>query len=48
MRKIDTTSVVDDRVKDTTKILVSELPIKFESTTRSRLVKSFEFEIIYS
>lgn len=30
--KIDTTSVVDDRVKDTTKILVSELPIKFDST----------------
>jgi len=30
--KIDTISVVDDRIKDTTKILVSELPIKFDST----------------
>src|SRR6187399_803233 len=30
--KIDTTSVVDDRVRDTTKVLVSELPIKFDST----------------
>src|SRR5882762_9553221 len=30
--KIDTTSVIDDRVKDTTKVLVSELPIKFDST----------------
>jgi hypothetical protein len=30
--KIDTTSVIDDRVKDTTKILVSELPVKFDST----------------
>jgi hypothetical protein len=29
---LDTTSVVDDRIKDTTKILVSELPIKFDST----------------
>jgi hypothetical protein len=29
---VDTTSVVDDRIKDTTKILVSELPIKFDST----------------
>jgi hypothetical protein len=29
---VDTTSVVDDRVKDTTKILVSELPVKFDST----------------
>lgn len=28
---IDTTSVVDDRVKDTTKILVAELPVKFDS-----------------
>ncbi len=28
----DTTSVVDDRIKDTTKILVSELPVKFDST----------------
>ena len=30
--KIDTTSVIDDRIKDTTKILVSELPVKFDST----------------
>ena len=30
--KLDTTSVVDDRLKDTTKILVSELPIRFDST----------------
>jgi len=30
--KIDTTSVVDDRIKDTTKILVAELPVKFDST----------------
>jgi hypothetical protein len=29
---VDTTSVIDDRIKDTTKILVSELPIKFDST----------------
>lgn len=29
---IDTTSVVDDRIKDTTKILVSELPVRFDST----------------
>lgn len=29
---VDTTSMVDDRIKDTTKILVSELPIKFDST----------------
>ncbi len=29
---IDTISVVDDRIKDTTKILVSELPLKFDST----------------
>jgi hypothetical protein len=29
---IDTTSIIDDRVKDTTKILVSELPVKFDST----------------
>ena len=29
---VDTTSVVDDRIKDTTKILVSELPVKFDST----------------
>jgi hypothetical protein len=29
---VDTTSVVDDRVKDTTKILVAELPVKFDST----------------
>jgi hypothetical protein len=29
---VDTTSVVDNRIKDTTKILVSELPIKFDST----------------
>jgi hypothetical protein len=29
---VDTTSVIDDRVKDTTKILVSELPVKFDST----------------
>ncbi len=29
---VDTTSVVDDRIKDTTKILVSKLPIKFDST----------------
>ena len=30
--KIDTTSVIDDRIRDTTKILVSELPVKFDST----------------
>ena len=30
--KIDTTSVIDDRIKDSTKILVSELPVKFDST----------------
>ncbi len=30
--KVDTTSVVDDRIKDTTKILVSELPVRFDST----------------
>lgn len=29
---VDTTSVVDDRIKDTTKILVSELPVRFDST----------------
>ena len=29
---LDTTSVVDDRIKDTTKILVSDLPVKFDST----------------
>jgi hypothetical protein len=29
---IDTISVIDDRIKDTTKILVSELPVKFDST----------------
>jgi hypothetical protein len=29
---VDTTSVVDDITKDTTKILVSELPAKFDST----------------
>jgi len=29
---VDTTAVVDDRIKDTTKILVSELPVKFDST----------------
>lgn len=29
---IDTTSLVDDRMKDSTKILVSELPVKFDST----------------
>ena len=29
---VDTSSVVDDRMKDTTKIVVSELPIKFDST----------------
>jgi hypothetical protein len=29
---IDTTAVVDDRIKDTTKILVAELPVKFDST----------------
>lgn len=29
---VDTTSVVDDTIKDTTKILVSELPVKFDST----------------
>ena len=29
---MDTTAVVDDRIKDTTKILVSELPVKFDST----------------
>ncbi len=30
--EIDTTSIEDDRMADTTKILVSELPIKFDST----------------
>ncbi len=30
--KVDTVSLVDDRIKDTTKILVSELPVKFDST----------------
>ena len=30
--KVDTTSVIDDRIKDSTKILVSELPVKFDST----------------
>lgn len=30
--KADTTSIIDDRIKDTTKILVSELPVKFDST----------------
>ena len=30
--KIDTIAAVDDPIKDTTKILVSELPIKFDST----------------
>jgi hypothetical protein len=30
--KVDTTSVLDDQIKDTTKILVSELPVKFDST----------------
>lgn len=30
--KIDTTSVLDDSIKDTTKIMVSELPVKFDST----------------
>jgi hypothetical protein len=29
---VDTTSVADDRLRDTTKILVSELPIQFDST----------------
>lgn len=29
---IDTTSVVDDRISDTTKLLVSELPVRFDST----------------
>jgi hypothetical protein len=29
---VDTTSVIDNRIKDTTKVLVSELPIKFDST----------------
>lgn len=29
---VDTTSVVDGRIKDITKILVSELPVKFDST----------------
>jgi len=29
---VDTTSVVDDRIKDTTRILVSELPVQFDST----------------
>jgi hypothetical protein len=29
---MDTTSVIDDRIKDSTKILVSELPVKFDST----------------
>jgi hypothetical protein len=31
-KAIDTTSVTDDSIKDTTKILVSELPVKFDST----------------
>ncbi len=30
--KIDTTSVIDYQIADTTKMLVSELPIKFDST----------------
>lgn len=30
--EIDTTSVIDDRIKDSTKILVSELPVRFDST----------------
>lgn len=29
---VDTTSVFDDKIRDTTKILVSELPVKFDST----------------
>lgn len=29
---LDTTSTLDDMIKDTTRILVSELPIKFDST----------------
>src|SRR6187402_1194717 len=29
---VDTASVIDDRITDTTKILVSELPVKFDST----------------
>ena len=28
----DTTSVIDNRMKDTTKVLVAELPVKFDST----------------
>jgi hypothetical protein len=31
-QEIDTTSVIEDRVLDTTKVLVSELPIRFDST----------------
>lgn len=31
-RNLDTTSVANDGIKDTTKLLVSELPIKFDST----------------
>jgi hypothetical protein len=30
--KPDTTSVIDDRIRDTTKILVAELPVRFDST----------------
>ena len=29
---VDTTSVVDDRIKDTTRVLASELPVRFDST----------------
>ena len=29
---IDTTSVIDDRIRDTTKILVADLPVRFDST----------------
>jgi hypothetical protein len=31
-KTVDTTSTIDDRIKDTTKLLVSELPVKFDST----------------
>lgn len=30
--EIDTTAVIENKIKDTTKVLVSELPVKFDST----------------
>ncbi len=40
--KVDTTSVIYDRVKDTTKILVAELPVKFDSTD----IRLFAIELV--